>query len=126
MVEQRYQDECHKSSLLIAQHYFIRMKKFAANNDEILRHKLRRTFSSFTGVMMQEQSEKKAKDVLKFYFTYNLKMQTKVAKVKSIMDFLQKRVKCQHTQRVAKLEILENSWNKLLGSLHNRNEQIKS
>jgi len=68
MVEQRYQDEVNRSSILIAKAYFVRMQKFAANNDELLQNKLKRTFSSFTGVMMRDQTERKAKDVLKFYF----------------------------------------------------------
>ena len=74
MVEQRYQDDVHQSSLFIAKHYFARMRKFAPDNDAILRHKLRRTLSSFTGVVMKDQTEKKAMDTLKFYFQYNLKM----------------------------------------------------
>ena len=50
------------------------MRKFAPDNDAILRHKLRRTLSSFTGVVMKDQTERKAMDTLKYYFTYNLKM----------------------------------------------------
>ena len=68
MEEQRYQNEVHASSMFIAKHYFVRMRKFGPNNDAILQHKLRRTLSSFTGVMMKDQTEQKAKDVLKFYF----------------------------------------------------------
>lgn len=88
MVEQRYQDELHKSSTFIAKHYFERMLKFGPNNDAILQHKLRRTVICFAGVMMKDQTEKKAMDVLKFYFQYNLKMQIRVAKTKGILTHL--------------------------------------
>ena len=72
------------------------MRKFAPDNDAILRHKLRRTLSSFTGVVMKDQTERKAMDTLKYYFTYNLKMQIRVAKTKKVLTFMQEKIRRIH------------------------------
>ena len=54
-------------------------------------------------------------------------MHNRVAELKKLLTFIQLRVKCIHLQRLAKLEILDNSWNKLLGQIHECNEsKVKS
>jgi hypothetical protein len=39
---------------------------------------------------------------------------------------MQKRLKCRHETRNAKLEILNNTWDKLLGSIHENNLKVSS
>jgi hypothetical protein len=39
---------------------------------------------------------------------------------------MQQRLKCRNQTRLAKLEILENSWNKFLGNLFENNQIVKN
>lgn len=45
---------------------------------------------------MKDQTERKAMDTLKYYFTYNLKMQIRVAKTKKVLTFMQEKIRRIH------------------------------
>lgn len=53
-------------------------------------------------------------------------MQYKTKTLFKILMFIQKRFICRNSTRLAKLEILENSWSKLLGSINDVNATVLS
>ena len=56
----------------------------------------------------------------------HLRMSFKVQQAFEILLFMQQRLKCRNQTRLAKLEILENSWNKFLGNLFENNKVVKN
>lgn len=52
---------------------------------------MRKVFTSFTGIFMQEQSQVEARAVLKWYLTYNFLFTIKLDKTIGYLQFIQER-----------------------------------
>ena len=61
---------------------------------------------------------RRALSILKHFITGNLDMTLKVRAAFKNLLYMQRKIKNRNVTREAKLEILENYWNKLLGMVH--------
>ena len=67
------------------------------------------------GRVVGHQVRQRALSISKHFITGNLDMTLKVRAAFKNLIFMQKKIKCRHVTKDAKLDILENCWNKLLG-----------
>ena len=61
MLAEKLKYERHLCSLFISKLYFIKRRRYGPSNDSVLHNKLRKTMSCFTGVILQDEAERKAK-----------------------------------------------------------------
>lgn len=69
---------------------------------------------------------KKSMKTLCWFIVTKIQMMLKIRMLYGHMMFIQKRFLARYHTREAKLEILENTWNKLCGKLNEENIEIKS
>jgi hypothetical protein len=110
--------------LKISKIYKIRNKKWAPNMPVHLHRNFRRTLNVFGGVTVGHCVRQRALAILKHFITGNLDMTLKVRAAFKNLIFMQKKIKCRNVTREAKIDILENYWNKLLGQIHRKNQEV--
>ena len=110
--------------MIIAKFWKKRNRRFAPNFNLYMQRRILYT-KSFICQVMTPQIEKKAMENFEWAVCTKIAMSFKVRLAFNILIYIQKRFLLRYHIRAAKIEILENCWNKFLGQINYENMTVR-
>ena len=102
-----------------------RYKLFGGSIQAINRNRLRYAFT-FEGFVTHIKCYSTSLNTLHWFLVTSTKFVLKLRQLFKILTFIQKRFLARFYTREAKIEVLNNAWNKLCGQLNEQNIEVKS